>query len=150
MRDLSGIVKAYDIRGVVGEQLDAGLVRDFGAAFARLVGGPTIVIGHDMRDSSPGLSRAFAEGAQAQGVNVIRPAGRSKSWAIQIGAFTDKISAHAQLAKYAEKSMDVLGQARRLVVAVPDENGRTTYRARFGLFGEDEARAVCRRMNARL
>ncbi|WP_434438753.1 phosphomannomutase/phosphoglucomutase [Lentzea sp. E54] len=71
MRDLSGIVKAYDIRGVVGEQLDAGLVRDFGAAFARLVGGPTIVIGHDMRDSSPGLSRAFAEGAQAQGVNVI-------------------------------------------------------------------------------
>ncbi|HEX7306778.1 phosphomannomutase/phosphoglucomutase [Lentzea sp.] len=71
MRDLSGIVKAYDIRGVVGEQLDAGLVRDFGAAFARLVGGPTIVIGHDMRDSSPELSRAFAAGAQAQGVNVI-------------------------------------------------------------------------------
>ncbi|GGU65325.1 phosphomannomutase/phosphoglucomutase [Lentzea flava] len=71
MRDLSGIVKAYDIRGVVGEQLDAGVVRDFGAAFARLVGGPAIVIGHDMRDSSPELSRAFAEGAQAQGVNVI-------------------------------------------------------------------------------
>jgi phosphomannomutase len=71
VRDLSGIVKAYDIRGVVGEQLDAGVVRDFGAAFARLVGGPAIVIGHDMRDSSPGLSRAFAEGAQAQGVNVI-------------------------------------------------------------------------------
>lgn len=71
MRDLSGIVKAYDIRGVVGEQLDAGVVRDFGAAFARLVGGPAIVIGHDMRESSPALSRAFAEGAQAQGVNVI-------------------------------------------------------------------------------
>ncbi|MEV6242425.1 phosphomannomutase/phosphoglucomutase [Lentzea sp. NPDC051838] len=71
MRDLSGIVKAYDIRGVVGEQLDAGVVRDFGAAFARLVGGSAIVIGHDMRDSSPELSRAFAEGAQAQGVNVI-------------------------------------------------------------------------------
>ncbi|MFD5831111.1 phosphomannomutase/phosphoglucomutase [Lentzea sp. NPDC060358] len=71
MRDLSGIVKAYDIRGVVGEQLDAGVVRDFGAAFARLVGGPAIVIGHDMRDSSPELSRAFAAGAQAQGVNVI-------------------------------------------------------------------------------
>ncbi|WP_086660989.1 phosphomannomutase/phosphoglucomutase [Lentzea kentuckyensis] len=71
MRDLSGIVKAYDIRGVVGEQLDAAVVRDFGAAFARLVGGPAIVIGHDMRDSSPELSRAFAAGAQAQGVNVI-------------------------------------------------------------------------------
>jgi phosphomannomutase len=71
VRDLSGIVKAYDIRGVVGEQLDAAVVRDFGAAFARLVGGPAIVIGHDMRDSSPELSRAFAAGAQAQGVNVI-------------------------------------------------------------------------------
>ncbi len=71
MRDLSGIVKAYDIRGVVGEQLDADVVRDFGAAFARLVGGPAIVIGHDMRDSSPGLSKAFADGARAQGVDVI-------------------------------------------------------------------------------
>ncbi|MER5264666.1 phosphomannomutase/phosphoglucomutase [Actinosynnema sp. NPDC002837] len=71
MRDLSGIVKAYDIRGVVGEQLDADVVRDFGAAFARLVGGPTVVIGHDMRDSSPGLAAAFAEGVTAQGVDVV-------------------------------------------------------------------------------
>lgn len=71
MRDLSGIVKAYDIRGVVGEQLDADVVRDFGAAFARLVGGPAVVIGHDMRDSSPGLAAAFAEGVTAQGVDVV-------------------------------------------------------------------------------
>ncbi|WP_440899927.1 phosphomannomutase/phosphoglucomutase [Actinosynnema sp.] len=71
MRDLSGIVKAYDIRGVVGEQLDVDVVRDFGAAFARLVGGPAIVIGHDMRDSSPGLAAAFAEGVTKQGVDVI-------------------------------------------------------------------------------
>jgi phosphomannomutase len=71
VRDLSGIVKAYDIRGVVGEQLDADVVRDFGAAFARLVGGPAVVIGHDMRDSSPGLAAAFAEGVTAQGVDVV-------------------------------------------------------------------------------
>ncbi|MBB5955162.1 phosphomannomutase [Saccharothrix tamanrassetensis] len=71
MRDLSGIVKAYDIRGVVGEQLDAEVVRDFGAAFARLVGGPAVVIGHDMRDSSPGLAAAFADGVTRQGVDVI-------------------------------------------------------------------------------
>ncbi|NUT53471.1 MAG: phosphomannomutase/phosphoglucomutase [Saccharothrix sp.] len=71
MRDLSGIVKAYDIRGVVGEQLDADVVRDFGAAFARLVGGPAVVIGHDMRESSPGLAAAFAEGVTAQGVDVV-------------------------------------------------------------------------------
>ena len=74
MSDLSGIVKAYDIRGVVGEQLNADLVRDFGAAFALLVklDVPTaVVIGHDMRESSPGLAAAFAEGVTSQGLDVI-------------------------------------------------------------------------------
>jgi phosphomannomutase len=71
VRDLSGIVKAYDIRGVVGDVLTADVVRDFGGAFAKLVGGPAVVIGHDMRDSSPGLAAAFAEGVTAQGVNVV-------------------------------------------------------------------------------
>ncbi|WP_436492090.1 phosphomannomutase/phosphoglucomutase [Actinokineospora sp. HUAS TT18] len=71
MRDLSGVFKAYDIRGVVGEQIDADLVRAIGAGFARLVGGPTIVVGYDMRDSSPGLAAAFAEGAAGEGVDVV-------------------------------------------------------------------------------
>ncbi|SEF27001.1 phosphomannomutase [Amycolatopsis pretoriensis] len=73
MPDLSGIVKAYDIRGVVGEQLDADLVRDFGAAFALLIKpeAPAVVIGHDMRDSSPGLAAAFAEGVTSQGLDVV-------------------------------------------------------------------------------
>jgi phosphomannomutase len=71
VRDLSAIVKAYDIRGVVGEQLDPALVREFGAAFARLVGGDAVVIGHDMRDSSPELSAAFAAGVTAQGLDVV-------------------------------------------------------------------------------
>ena len=74
MRDLSDIVKAYDIRGVVGEQLDAALVRRVGAAFARLVaseGASSIVVGHDMRDSSPGLAAAFADGVTAQGLDVV-------------------------------------------------------------------------------
>ncbi|WP_086825839.1 phosphomannomutase/phosphoglucomutase [Allokutzneria sp. NRRL B-24872] len=71
MRDLSGIVKAYDIRGVVGEQIDVDVVRDLGAAFARFVGGPAVVIGYDMRDSSPSLSAAFAEGVTGQGVDVV-------------------------------------------------------------------------------
>ncbi|NBH03674.1 phosphomannomutase/phosphoglucomutase [Amycolatopsis sp. SID8362] len=73
MPDLSGIVKAYDIRGVVGEQLDADLVRDFGAAFALLIKpeAPSVVIGHDMRDSSPRLSAAFADGVTSQGLDVV-------------------------------------------------------------------------------
>jgi phosphomannomutase len=71
VRDLSGVFKAYDIRGVVGEQLDTDLVRDIGAAFARQVTENAIVIGHDMRASSPGLASAFAEGATREGVDVV-------------------------------------------------------------------------------
>jgi phosphomannomutase len=71
VRDLSGVFKAYDIRGIVGEQLDTDVVRDTGAAFARLVGGPAVVIGHDMRASSPGLASAFAAGAVQEGLDVI-------------------------------------------------------------------------------
>lgn len=74
MSDLSGIVKAYDIRGVVGDELDAETVAQFGAAFARLVvgeGATGIAIGHDMRASSPSLADAFAGGVTAQGVDVV-------------------------------------------------------------------------------
>ena len=76
MGDLSAIVKAYDIRGVVGEQLDAPTVRDIGAAMARLLraedpGTGAVVVGHDMRDSSPELAAAFADGVTAQGLDVV-------------------------------------------------------------------------------
>lgn len=71
MRDLSGIVKAYDIRGLVGEELDEDIAREIGAAFTRLVGGPAVVVGHDMRESSPGLAAAFAEGVTGQGIDVV-------------------------------------------------------------------------------
>jgi phosphomannomutase len=72
--DLASIVKAYDIRGVVGEQLDAPTVRDLGAAMAALVGAEGargVVIGHDMRDSSPELAAAFADGVKGQGLDVV-------------------------------------------------------------------------------
>jgi phosphomannomutase len=68
--DLSQIVKAYDVRGVVPEQWDEPLAELFGAAFAQVTDASAIVIGHDMRPSSPGLSRAFARGAAARGVDV--------------------------------------------------------------------------------
>ncbi|WKK21585.1 phosphomannomutase/phosphoglucomutase [Streptomyces olivoreticuli] len=70
MADLSQIVKAYDVRGVVPDQWDEALAELFGAAFARITGADAIVTGHDMRPSSPGLSRAFARGAAALGVDV--------------------------------------------------------------------------------
>ncbi|MET7513994.1 phosphomannomutase/phosphoglucomutase [Streptomyces sp. NPDC005480] len=68
--DLSQIVKAYDVRGVVPDQWDERLAELFGAAFVRVTDAAAIVVGHDMRPSSPGLSRAFARGAAALGADV--------------------------------------------------------------------------------
>ncbi|MEJ5919219.1 MULTISPECIES: phosphomannomutase/phosphoglucomutase [unclassified Corynebacterium] len=72
--DLDKFIKAYDVRGVVGEEIDESLVQDIGAAFGVLMrdeGATQVVVGHDMRDSSPALSRAFAKGASEQGLSVV-------------------------------------------------------------------------------
>ena len=69
------VVKAYDVRGLVGEEIDEPLVTDLGAAFAKLMraeGAHQAVIGHDMRDSSPTLAAAFATGVTSQGLDVVR------------------------------------------------------------------------------
>ena len=78
MRALDDIIKAYDVRGIVPDQLDADLAHDVGAAFVRVLGiasqdgGPgVVVIGHDMRPSGPDLVAAFADGVREQGCDVI-------------------------------------------------------------------------------
>jgi phosphomannomutase len=69
--DLDRIFKAYDVRGVVPDDLDADLVRDIGAAFAAWSGAPSIVVGRDCRLSSPELAAAIADGATSQGIDVV-------------------------------------------------------------------------------
>ncbi len=69
--DLSQIVKAYDVRGVVPDQLDETDTEALGAAFAEFAGAPSVVVGHDMRPSSPDLAAAFARGAASRGVDVV-------------------------------------------------------------------------------
>jgi phosphomannomutase len=71
VRDLGTIVKAYDIRGLVSEQLDAPVSHAIGAAFAHVTGADAIVVGRDMRPSSPELATAFAQGAARLGADVI-------------------------------------------------------------------------------
>ena len=78
MRVLDDIIKAYDVRGIVPDQLDADLAHDVGAAFVRVLGiasqdgGPgVVVIGHDMRPSGPDLVAAFADGVREQGCDVL-------------------------------------------------------------------------------
>ncbi|MBH0244711.1 phosphomannomutase/phosphoglucomutase, partial [Streptomyces cavourensis] len=68
--DLSQLVKAYDVRGVVPDQWDESLAELFGAAFVQVAEADAIVIGHDMRPTSPALSAAFARGAAARGADV--------------------------------------------------------------------------------
>jgi phosphomannomutase len=64
-------VKTYDVRGLVGSQLTEDVVAAFGAAFVDelQLAGKQLVIGHDMRDSSPEFASAFAEGAAKRGGN---------------------------------------------------------------------------------
>jgi phosphomannomutase len=69
--DLASIVKAYDIRGVVPDQLDEGVAEAVGAAFVQVTGASTIVTVHDMRPSSGPLADAFGRGAAAAGANVL-------------------------------------------------------------------------------
>ncbi|AKN17956.1 phosphomannomutase/phosphoglucomutase [Mycobacterium haemophilum DSM 44634] len=69
------VVKAYDVRGLVGKEIDESLSADLGAAFARLMraeGARQVALGYDMRDSSPSLAAAFATGVTGQGLDVVR------------------------------------------------------------------------------
>ena len=75
MVDLSTIVKAYDIRGTVGDQIDEATAEAIGAAFARVLldegDVPRVVVAHDMRQSGPALVDAFLRGVTAQGVDAV-------------------------------------------------------------------------------
>jgi phosphomannomutase len=65
------VFKAYDVRGLVPEQVDEPLARATGRAHAQVTGAATVVVGHDMRPSSPGLAEAFADGAAEAGADVV-------------------------------------------------------------------------------
>ena len=69
---LAAVFKAYDVRGTVPDQIDEPLARGVGAAFVTVTGaaGSGVVVGHDMRASSPALARAFAQGAVSAGADV--------------------------------------------------------------------------------
>ncbi|MFZ3307722.1 MAG: phosphomannomutase/phosphoglucomutase [Mycobacterium sp.] len=69
------VIKAYDVRGLVGAEIDESFVADVGAAFGALMrseGARQVVIGYDMRDSSPSLAAAFGTGVTGQGLDVVR------------------------------------------------------------------------------
>ncbi|GAA4113210.1 phosphomannomutase/phosphoglucomutase [Nocardioides fonticola] len=69
--DVTAVFKAYDVRGLVPEQLDDDLARATGRAYVQVTGATQVVVGHDMRPSSPGLAGAFADGATSAGADVV-------------------------------------------------------------------------------
>jgi phosphomannomutase len=71
MPSLDRIFKAYDVRGIVPDELDADTCRRIGAAFAVFAGSDTVLVARDMRTSGEELSKAFADGVTSQGVDVV-------------------------------------------------------------------------------
>ncbi|MEV4092842.1 phosphomannomutase/phosphoglucomutase [Streptosporangium saharense] len=71
MGDLARIFKAYDVRGVVPDELDEETARAVGAAFVEVTGAGSVVVTHDMRASSAPLAAAFARGAVSRGADVV-------------------------------------------------------------------------------
>src|SRR5215218_8982338 len=69
--NLRAVFKAYDVRGTVPDQIDEDLAHATGCAFVRVTGAATVVVGHDMRPSSPGMAGAFAAGASGAGADVV-------------------------------------------------------------------------------
>jgi len=102
--DLDKIFKAYDIRGVVPDQLDEGVAEAVGAAFVRLTGAGQLVVLHDMRASSAPMAAAVARGAASQGANVINGGLGSTDMAYYASGFLDipgvMITASHNPAKY--------------------------------------------------
>ena len=70
-RSLVAIFKAYDVRGIVPDDLDVDAARRIGAAFAVWSGAPRIAIGRDCRLSSPDLAEALADGMTDVGADVV-------------------------------------------------------------------------------
>jgi len=65
------------------------------------------------------------------------------------GAYADRALALAQLKTYAGKAQDILASASKIIAPMQSNNGHMIYRARFGLFAEQEAREVCNRLTQR-
>ena len=71
MSVLDQIVKAYDIRGTVPDQLNAEVAHALGVGFAKFVPSDRVVVARDMRPSGPELVDAFTTGLRSHGVGVV-------------------------------------------------------------------------------
>jgi phosphomannomutase len=120
VKPLAPVFKAYDVRGTFPDQLDEDAARRIGGAFATFTGAPRMVLGRDVRLSSPALAAAFAEGVTARGADVI-----------DIGLAT------TDMLYYASGSLDVPGAMFTASHNPPQWNGVKLCRAGAAPVGED-------------
>jgi len=96
----------------------------------------------------PQMRPTLREDAGEGDLEPVAPA-PGRNWTIQIGAYADKALALAQLKTYAGKAQDILASASKIISPMQSHSGHMIYRARFGLFAEQEAREVCNRLTQR-
>ncbi len=127
-------------------------------AETRPASAPTVVAaGSQPAGASPllksGPPEIVAQGDSTANANIVpfapRPVEAVKRWAIQIGVYANHAIAQARLATLAHRSVDLVGQAEQIVATLPSRHGKVLYRARFGMFAEDEARDICQQMKRR-
>jgi D-alanyl-D-alanine carboxypeptidase len=109
---------------------------------------PVLLASYQPPKPKPAVKPEIGEGDYDDQASTMRKL-TAQDWTIQIGAFADSTQARTQLANYAEHSMDILGQAARIIVPFRGVDGQTLFRARFGPFVEREAREVCARLTER-
>ena len=89
MADFRQLVKAYDIRGTIPDQMNPDIARQVGSLFAQLTRAPRIAVAYDMRDSSPELAAAFAQGAATAGADVVDAGLGSTDYAYYVSSALD-------------------------------------------------------------
>lgn len=98
-------------------------------------------------------SPQIAQGDETQNASIVpltpQQVEEVKHWVVQIGVFANQALAEAKLATLSRRSMDLVGQAEKIVATLPAKHGRVLYRARFGVFAENEARGICAQMKRR-
>ena len=141
--DLSALVKAYDVRGVVPDQLNEAIARALGAAFVdclRETGGAEqagrIVTAHDMRESGPGLARAFAEGAMHRGASVVE-AGLSSTDMLYFASGHLGLPGAMFTASHNPARYNGIKMCRANAVAIGQDTGLTDIRDRAGRYLDD-------------
>ena len=132
---LRDIVKSYDVRGLVASQLTPEVAQALGAAFVDVIvgAGETLVLGHDMRDSSPVLADAFIEGALSRGAHV-RNIGVCSTDMVYFASGSWDMPAVMFTASHNPASYNGIKFSRRLAQGISIDSGLAEIRDRAEVF----------------